>query len=301
MNIQIGKMPFKTADGWNQLPEGLHYPLYFILKADSLSSIVKLTEAAKFLLNISDDFLEQWRNYVVQEHGLLDGEAIWSEDWSKVVSAVTFPFVEQIEQKDGTLQFQIALDYTRCPYPTLTIPSAKGVRKLFAPGDAFKNITIGEFARIDALFQKYEQKGDTEHVVECLGILYRPHKPNTKENRRAKYHGDVRLKLKEAEHTIQERAALFEKGVTPQGLQLLWFWVASCREQILRKWSSVLNPSVSGQKTYWHEQLAKFGWAGVFIELANGGLTEEMVADTPYEDVMMKLAYFETKRKAEKK
>jgi hypothetical protein len=303
MQIKIGNYIFHTADSWNELPQKLVYPAYFILKADNLTPVVRLSELTKLLLNIGDEFIDTWRGKVIEKHGVTDGEAIWSEDWSKIVAAVTAPFTESIEHTTR-LTYQISLTLTNCPVSVIRLQKVngitpQGIRTLIASEDGFKNITIGEFARIDTLFQRYMETGDEQHIFECLAVIYRPEKEYSKAEKKANWHGDRRLPLSVAQFSVKERAKMMTQ-IKPEWRQLLWFWVASCREQILRQWKSVLNPSVSTKKGYWDEKLTKFGWSGLFIELAaSSGQTEAAISELLYSDVFVKLAYLETKRKAE--
>lgn len=295
--IQIGNYHFHTPNSWNELPDNILYPAYFLLKADNLEPVIRLSELTKMLLNIGDEFISTWRDSVIINHGVIDGEAIWSEDWSKIVAAVTYPFVENFETEQ--LRFQINMTLTRCPISTIRLKHTSGSRNLCACEDGFKNITIGEFASIDTLFQRYMDSGDEKHILECLAIIFRPKKEYSKANRKSKYQGDIRVPLSISRYTVKERAIMFSK-ISVEQRQLLWFWVASCREQILRQWKSVLNPSNNTSKGYWEQKLTQFGWTGLFIELATStGQTEAAIADLLYSDVFIKLAYLETKRKAE--
>lgn len=303
MNIKIGTYEFNTPDGWNELPINLLQPAYLILKADDIPPVTRLSELTKLLLDVGDGFLTQWREWCVAEYGVEDGEAIWSEDWSKVVTAVTYPFIESVESANGStrIKYQIDLSFTKCVYPVLNFQTKAGMRKLYACKGGFKNMSIGELARVDTYVQNYLTTGDVQYINQCIALIYREHKENTKQNRRKGYDGDVREKMQHVNHNERKREKMAAELLTENGRKILWFWITSCREKIFRKWKHVLNPDVGSKKTYWEKQLSKFGWAGLFIELASSSsITENDVADLNHEDVFVKLAYLETKRKAEK-
>jgi hypothetical protein len=309
MQIKIGTFAFETPDSWNDLNINQLYPIYFLLKADGLEPIVRLSELTKLLLNIGDEFIDKWKEATLEKHGVIDGDAIWSEDWSKVVSAVTYPFISPIEGAE-TFKYQISMSLTRCPAPELKLPNLshstsgktfKGERKFIACADAFKNITIGEFARIDALVQRFQNTGDAQHILECLAVIYRPTKEFSKKDHKANYHGDKRMPLKDAAFSIPMRTRMMSH-IKSEWRHLLWFWIVSCREQIMTQWKSVLNPDTAQAQSFWDKKLAQFQWTGLFIEMANSsGQTEQAISEMPFSDVFVKLSYLETKRKAEKK
>jgi hypothetical protein len=302
MEIKIGNNTFITPDSWNELstplPTKLLQALYFIFHADGLTPEFRLGEAGKLILNIGTEYTTAWLNAVIDQFGVTDGEAIFAQDFKTVIQAVTEPFVET----DMKTFVRTKLNYTKCPFPNMMLPSTKGDRKLFACADGFARMPIGEFAQIDTLVRKYVKKNDKQAIHDCLSIIYRPHKEKTKANIKAKYHGDRRMCLADAEHGEKERAGLMNY-IEEINLQILWFWITSCVEQIYLKNKNVMNPlRVEETKpNHWQKQLQKFGWAGLFFEIASlTGRTEKAVMEEPQEEFFLRLQYLQTKRLAEK-
>lgn len=300
MDIRIGTHEFRTKDSWNALDNSEVLVAYAILKQDDVTPVIRLSELTKMLLNVGDPFLHEWQAWY-ENQDAENGKAMWAEDWTKVVAAVTTPFIDNIEKSGKGIKYQISLSFTKCPFPKLSLPTKRGNRTLLACADGLKNMTIGEFARLDNYVQKYERTSEEKHIIECVGMIFREHKEKTRHNVKTNYQGDKRVPLTEGVFTEGHRGHIIATSMTEGAKKILWFWIVSCREQMVKKWQAVFNPGSSVKKSVWDAELAKFGWAGLFIELAgNSVMTEADVEQLNCEEVFVKLAYLETKRKAEK-
>jgi hypothetical protein len=282
----------KLPQRWNELTLAEASILYFLLRADGIPMAVALSEAAKSILNIDDNVLKNWRDAFVNAHGLLDGEWIFAEQWAHTVKAVLKPFIEQREKS-----FTTKLELTKCPFPKLQVKMDSGTHNLYACADNFSNISIGEFAKIDNLCVQYVQNPTVETIDLILAIIYRPSKPNTKRNRKLKYENDRRIPMSEGQYSEKERAEQF-RNIGDAVRQMIWFWVTSCREQFYQKWDNVLR-SKSGEQG--NKKLTQFGWAGLFIELANKQMvSKEAVASQNANSIMLELSFYEAKSASQK-
>jgi hypothetical protein len=193
------------------------------------------------LLNVDEPFMQAWERDCIQTHGKEDGKTIFLSELDEVMKVADFLFEEQ---EDGGKS--IKLELTRCPWSYIQFGRRKNRKPLrwYAPNDGLENMTIYELGTTFTLFENYLQEEDEEErkklTYKLIATLYRPPKPKTKENIRSGYEGDIRLPLLKHETMVNKRMKKM-KDLPVLTAQLIIFWFASCRQQIINQYSNVFK------------------------------------------------------------
>lgn len=182
----------------------------------------------------------------------------------------------------------VALTLTRCPYPQLKDKGEK--LKLFAPTDGMENITFQELGQVFTLYEKYLQDQDLDTFHQLLATIYRPPKPNTRENIRSGFAGDIRLAFLHHETTVKPRAKHLAR-LPIQVKQLLFLWIASCRQLYISSYDNVFKKRDPGPVS------KSYSYGGVILRLAGGVVNIDQVASQNAHDVLVYLSMLEDDRR----
>ncbi len=295
--IQILGRTFLTPKSWNDLT--LKQKLVcndVLMSLNAASFIQKRIALMQFLAEMDDTFLQYWRESEA------DNE-MWALDLKAVTETVTdFLFTKTLND-DGTEKFAISPTMTVCPYPKVILTKKRKGKepkevKLYAAADGLANMSYSEMADVFTCFDRYGMNGDEKHIHRALAVVFRPSKPNDAANRATGFDGDRRTALEQSDEVIEYRAKLWET-VPGQVKRLLWFWIVSCREQIIKQ-----NPQVfkNGTSDALMRRLAVYSWAGVAIEMSKGDvLARKAIESSNYQDIFITLSYLETKSEVTEK
>jgi hypothetical protein len=261
-----------------------------LMSLNDATFVQKRIALMQFLTGLSDEFFISWKK-------MYDDAELWAERFRKLTEFVTDFLFEQKQTADEREQFGIAATLTKCPYPSVILAKKRKGKdpkpiKLWAASDGLENISFAEMAEVFTCFDRYTAGGNEAHIHRAFAVVFRPSKPNDAANKQRAFDGDQRTGLEEADEVIAQRAKLWQ-DVQPPIKRLLWFWLVSCREQIIRK-----NPQVfkSGNADALMRRLAVYSWAGVAIELSKGDvLARKAIEVSNYRDIFITLSYLETK------
>lgn len=244
-------------------------------------------EAAKYLLGLSDEYLKEWETIRIGEYGKEDGHLAFIDELDQIAKMATGFMFEALEPNDdGAQRYQVALTLTKNHWPEI----GNDDYKLYGPEDMLENLTIYELGTCFMLLERYTKTGETEYADELLATLYRPSKPDTEENQRSGYHGDRRLPLLHHESTIAARVQHIQK--LPQLVyQIQLFWFASCRQAILSEWPDIFTTPTEEREGN------DYAWGGLLLDLADGVVNLDSVANQNYKNVFMYLSKLESERK----
>lgn len=257
---------------WNELSLDQALKCYGIIlsRPNLLLAEQELVPAQRMLLfqilsGITEQQLKQWREARL-ETDPDDGHTVFLAELNDALQYVDFLFdrsEDDGENMDGAIRYSIALKLTRCPWPSLVRSKKGGKEKYYyAPADELENITFYELCMSFSLFEEYLSTQDDDYVHQLLAVLYRPHKPRTKDNKARAYEGDVRQPLLGYEALLKKRTK--HMATLPlKTKQLLVFWFASCRQHIIDTYPALFDSEATGGGSK-----NAHGWGGVLMALA---------------------------------
>lgn len=293
--IEINGKTIHPPKSWNDIEPKMLYMLFTVLSGD-FNNFLKPEEvvwatrigAMRLICGLSDQFVKEWRNIRMREHGDADGLKIFHAELHEVTKAATgFMFAEK-EDEEGNTQVEIIHGLTRCPYPELDM--GNGVT-WYAPADELGNLTIYELGSAFTLFEAYIKTENNDLADKLLGLIFRPSKPATEHNLRSNYEGDRRLPYAKHETTVDDRAEKF-KTIPGFCKQLLLFWFSSCRQVILNNYPTVFTGGDG--------KADEFGWGGLLLSIAENPANIDQVAAQPFNNILTHLAMLEKQRKEAK-
>jgi len=287
MKVEINNIKRFLPDSWNDLTHTELLTVYqfivesvpaFVFTKEEIPHFVRI-ELAKYLLKIDDDFLVKWKNDCEQF-----GELIFEDELKKVSYAVTnFLFNENEE---------VELGLTRNPYPRIAYRRNKKKKYLYGAGNSLSNISLYELGTTFTLFERYLKDHDETHLNKLLAVLFRPSKPKTKDNIRSDYNGDRRLPYQDYETTVDRRIPIINKW--PAFIKsILFFWFASCRNQIIDGHPNVFKKEASNLEKIGND----YGWGGILLNLSGGVVNLKVVGSQPYQHGLTYLSFLEDERK----
>jgi hypothetical protein len=272
MKIIFQDKYIETVESWNELTPLQAMECYLILFSDVVSDVEqKLILLMQCVTGITDSDLEALKMICNAE--FRDGQLIFNAIVSDLLCVTDFLFIEL----DGKRVVQPAL--TRCPYPQ--------IGDYHACADEIENLTFLEFTRVLELHNQHTQSQDDACVHELSATVYRPAKPETVENQRSAYNGDIREPYFQREHQVKERIP-FWVSVAPEIKHLLMFWLGSCLFEATERHEGLFKRT-SGK-------LNKWGWGGVMLTLADGVIHVDAVANQHFETVLVHLSMLEEHR-----
>lgn len=297
MEIKIDNRVITLPQSWNQLPLKDILHCYSIIMHDTGSWLepvellpYKKLLLVKYLLRLSDKYMEEWEKDCAEEYGE-DGRLVFISELEEALKAADFLFEKQEEE---TNTVSIALTLTKTPYSFLEERKrSRGERKRFyGPESELSNLTIFELGYTFQLFEQFINTQDEQLANQLIATLYRPQKPRTKENQRAGYHNDIRMPLYRLEHMVKKRTEMM--STLPEiTRQIIIFWFASCRQKIIKSYPNIFESKNEEVKRVGND----YGWGGLLISLADGIVNMDKVSERPYQDAFVYLSYLEDQRK----
>jgi hypothetical protein len=297
IEITINGKLFFAPKTWNEAP--LHQALSaysMICREDHLEGFseaeigrAQLMAVTAALFRVDRAFFRQWEKTCITEHGDEDGPQIFLSELQAVTEAATAFMFEKVAINDdelGGMAYRMRYELTRCPFPTIEIIKRL---KWYGPTDGLDNLTIYELATAFTHFENYAKTDDIRHAHRLLATIFRPGKIVTPHNRASGFEGDRRLPLLKHESTIEGRVPIIAKIALPVR-QLLIFWFASCRAQLIASYPNVFQAG-DGEN--------KYGWAGVLMSLAGDLPNLDNVAAQKASTALVYLSWLDDQRKLE--
>lgn len=304
MIITINERNIEVAESWNELSLNQLLQAYQVLMSDTDSIFTqqevmptKRIVLLMILLDVDQKFMDSWEQDCINTYGDT-GTREFLDELNELLPLTDFFFTE-VEQTDEEIEqnapkrYHINLALTKCPYPQFKFPRKKKKERWYAPADGLENITILEMGKLFAIYEDgMKNHDDYDWVDNLLAVMYRPGKPDTKHNRRTKYEGDRRLDHAMVEHLEEKRAKKI--AMMPDlSKQLLLFWFASCREQIVEMYPLVFQEgSGDGEPT---------DWSAILLHLANGLSYLKVVSEQNHHNALMFLTQVEKERMEQKR
>lgn len=284
--VRIGRYRGFIPASWNDLPRPTLLRVFAFLLAAGYETGLEAEEVLTYhRIGVLAALLGTDIPPLLAELGVAEGELLEDDQLSAVVTVldmITFCF-ERVDVDDDTLyRFRLRLDLTRCPYESIRLPSGKN---LYPPSTGCENISLFELSHLWSAMDAYAQDHQAEDLHRALTIVFRPAKRPTPENMEADFHGDRRLPLYGHDHQIEQRARYWKRA--PQlTKQLLWFWLSSCRAQLVNHPALAILFERSGNSSP-----DPFGWSGTMLHLADDSLVNlPGVATQNHRTALMQLA-----------
>ena len=279
---------------WNDCTLRQAAQVYNIITSTNTDLHVKRLMIAKLLVTITDANISLMKADSIAEWGEEAGTAFFLDELNAICTQVAGPFFEITETEDEPprKEYAIRLGLTKCPYPYVEYKSHGQPRRLYAAADGFANMTIYELGTVFTLFERWMETNNKNLLFSLLATIYRPAKPETPENKAAGYHGDIRRPLRGEENKIAQRKGHWE-FVPVEIIQLIVFWVASCRDSIIKEYPIIFSQKKDDETP----EGKNYGWAGLILKLSGGVVNINVVADQPYSTVFLHLAMLEDARR----
>lgn len=300
MTSNTQPLHFTIPAHWNDLTVDQALKAYQIImgNAGGLFTPAEEVPAKRILLlqllsGITDEQLNVWKEDCIQndpEHG----EDLFLQELNAACENTNFLFdiTEEPanEEQAAATTYAIAVKRTVCPFPRLDRLATKKERKrgskkridYYAPAAGLSNITFLELCVSFHLFEQYLLDYDNDLLHELLATIYRPSKPKTRKNLNANYHGDRRQPYLHHEALVGQRVPLMAKLPLPVK-QLLVFWFASCRQEIINSYPDLFTGHDGAG--------SKYGWAGTLMAMAESLPNLDKVSNTPADDALTYLDY----------
>lgn len=306
VSINIGnlKRDVVAPESWNDLDLRtlmLFYNTLFTANEGPHSktsfTVVKLISMTQHLLGMDTGMLAQWEADCLAQDAE-HGATIFLEELRSVVhTCIGGLFDIEYDEETGRTAYAPKLNLTRNPWGHFThTPETrlKGVQPktmwLYAPENELANITIYELAYTFTMFENYLQTKDEALADRLIAVLYRPSRPETREERESAWFGDRRMPLRKYEKTLDSRA---EQVATMPALtrRVILFWFASCRQNIINKYPKVFS------RTGDNDGGPNYGWGGVLLAMAGGPAGLEAIADQHHGNGLTWLSMKEDERR----
>lgn len=263
-------------------------------------TMVKLISMTQHLLGMDSGMLAQWEADCLAQDAE-NGNVVFLEELRAVIhTCIGGLFEIEYDEDSGQTRYAPKLNLTRNPWAHFTHTQKtrlKGVQPkttwLYAPADELANLTIYEVAYTFTLFEQYLQTNDDALANRLIAALYRPSRPETREERDSAWFGDRRMPLRKYEKTLDERA---EQVSTIPALtrRVILFWFASCRQNIINKYPKVFSREGG-------EGGPSYGWGGVLLAMAGGPAGLDAIADQHYGNGLTWLSMKEDERREHEK
>lgn len=297
MKIRFNDRQTTIPQAWNDLPLEKLYIVSQTLLLDIRQLLpyevrhYQKTLLLREFLSLSVDDLTDWEQAHQEKLGEEDGTILFLTEMDALCQAFDFLY-ELVDEKDIETPptYQLSFTLTKCPYPILSDTS----ENFYAPADALDNITLYELATTFSHFEEYIRTKEEIHIDNLLATLYRPSKPESEHNKRSGYEGDRRLPLLKHESTVAQRVERMRLLPRPTK-QLILFWFASCRQQIIRAYPNIFTQS-EGEEQGGND----YGWSGVLMNLSDGLVHLDSISQQNYSNALVYLSWLEDQRKLEK-
>lgn len=300
MEVTINNKTTVVPESWNDLTLKQQLIIYAVLMTDSknLFEPQELLPAKRILivqnlLSLDVEFMKQWAEDCRPDDGNEeDGQLIFLSELNEVLRATDFLFeLVKKEKETEPDRYQVKPGLTKCPYTWFSFKRANGSKRFwYSPDDGLENITIYEMGVTFTLFEKFMKTKDETIADKLLATIYRPQKPDTKENRQSAYDGDKRLPYLHHEGMVKKRIKRIQLIPKPCK-QLLIFWFASCRHKIISSYPNIFDGPQGEQGGN------QYGWGGVLLSLADGLVNLDAISRQKYSNALTYLSYLEDQRK----
>ena len=233
--IQIHTATFNTASTWNELPE------------KALMLIASQWQGWKHMLQSKQQGIDRARNKAFLRARILLLQVLMGVNPTDRKAATTKLFnaipPDQMYDLLKTTDFIFEDN-------TLTVNKLPKIGPYYGPPNELRQITIGEFASLEANFLNYHKTGKTIYLNNICAILYRPGNEENLVN------GDARDKFNDKQ--IDHRAKYFSQTPDHTKQAVLLFYIG-CRNRIVKKHPTVFSGKGKGKQQ---------NWASIIIELA---------------------------------
>lgn len=303
MEVTINNQTITVPQSWNELSLEQQLFCYGVIMSESGDMLepqellpAKKLAILQYLLQLDEAFIKAWREDVVEgDIEKEDADAVFYGEVDELMACTEFLFEPsdpiEAEEEDQPLRYQLKLDLTENPFPFFHFEKKNGKKKYYhGPADELTNISIYEMGMAFTVFETFMETFEEDLAHELIAILWRPSKPQTKENKQKAYEGDRRQPLLHYEATIarrKERMATLPTNVK----QLILFWFASCRQQIIAQYPEVFTSGDAKRR-----KGRDFGWGGLLMSLAGGLQNLDAISQQPHDNALTYLAYLEDQR-----
>ena len=296
MKVKINNHTMHIPESWNALSFQQAFGIYQIAMKDVGSLFApeeimpaKRIQIARYLLKLNDEFMRKWEADCIKAYGD-EGAKVFVAELDELCK-ITDPFFDITEKDDGSKHYSLKMEFTRIPFKTLMRKKKnEQKRTYYGPADELANLSLYELGTTFTLFERYLEDDNEAIVDQLIATLYRRPKPDTAENRRSGYQGDRRLPLLNHEATVEKRAR-WMATLTPAVKQMIVFWFACCRHQIIENHRDIFKEGSAPRKG------RDFGWGGILLSLADGLVNLDKVSAQPWQNGLMYMRYLEDQRK----
>jgi hypothetical protein len=294
ITISFDKKNSKTViapESWNDLDRRtllLFYSTMFTALGSeanpSAFTALKLITMTQHILGVDNAFMLKWEADCATR-----GSEFLSE-LAQVIDASLPGLLDKKVDDEGNTAYSVRFNLTKNPYPALSHTAkhkggkSQKINWVYAPKDGLENISIYEMAYAFQLYEAYLQTNNEKYSNDLIACLYRPSRPETKEDRASGWFGDRRQPLRKYEAKIEERSKKVA-GIPIMARRIIVFWFASCREAIIRQWPQVFKPSegsIATSGNHWGDLLLSLAETGVFGNL-------DQTADQHYSNALQLL------------
>lgn len=296
MTIQLSQQEKITLpDSWNQCTEHQLLTVYQLLVSDvelvqqHYILGAKRLQVLQYLTGWDDAFLKSLEADMIEQHGEEEGAHRFAAMLDAAAKDVTAPYLQTTE--DGATSVRLTL--TRNPYPEFAFKHRGRRHKYHGPSDGLANLSIYELCVAFTLFEAYVKAPGDGMADELIAVLYRPPKPATPDNKARAYEGDRRQPYQGYEAATpgrKKRLAQLPRLVK----QLLIFWFASCRQDIIGRYPNLFNQD---ERKNVERVGNDYGWGAMLIQLAGGLPHLETIGRQSWQNAFTYLSYLEDQRK----
>ncbi len=289
----------------------LFYSTLFVTIGDDYTAssftAVKLISMVQHVLRVGPDFMAKWEADCLR----LDpqnGDLTFLDELKQVIGHTLGGLFDIETTEEGATPYAVRTTYavrfnrTVNPYPSLAHtdkPTGKGkslkpgkTTWYYAPKDGLANITLYELAYTFTLYENYVKTRDEQFAQLLIAALYRPSRPETRNDRETDWGGDRRQALRNAEGMVDKRAEQV-KGLPTLTQRVIVFWFAGCREAIISRYPKVFKRSDDKKAG---GPVRNYGWGEVLLSIADGPANLGVVSDQHYSNALAWLSMKEDER-----
>lgn len=210
-------------------------------------------------------------------------ELLFLTELKQVVTTALGGLFDIVTTEEGGTAYSVKFNRTKNVWPVLSVspPEAplKGGQKgrkpkakdqhpktvwYYCAADGLANITLYELAYTFSMYEAFVRTKDEDFANKLIGALYRPSRPETREDRESDWFGDRRQPLRRYEGKVEERAKM---AATLPALtrRFIVFWFAGCREAIAKQYPRVFKKGSGDGESRGAE------WGKLLLSLAETG------------------------------
>lgn len=284
LTIKIGDKfrDIKIPRSWDDLDDRtalMFYNTLFTGLGDEFThaafTAVKIISLTQHILGFTPDMMAKWEADSIRVHKE-NGEDAFLDELKQVVTAAMGGLFDVVmDEETGATGYAVKFNRTKNIWPVLTYtpsastPAAAKRQKTtwyYAPKDGLANITIYELAYTFAMYEGYVQSREEQYAHRLIAALYRPSRPETRDERESAWHGDRRQPLRRYEDKVPTRMKLVAT-LPALTRRFLVFWFAGCREVIVKQYPRVFRKddgASDGRGGQWGKLLLSVAETGTF-------------------------------------